>query len=753
MSSQKPAFSIVINTDGRAQTIGATLSSLLHLDYPNFEVCIVIGPTDDGTEAIVQTFGGAFKIARCTERNLSVSRNIGIAMASGDVIAFIDDDAVPEPEWLSDLAADYGDSSVGAVGGFVYDHTGVNFQCGFVTVNRLGRPDTSWNRPADELNFPYSESFPHLLGTNASFLKKALLDIGGFDEEYEYFLDETDVCCRIIDGGYRIIQSHAAFVHHKYAPSATRDVGKVVRRWYPLIKNRVYFALKNGINHHSFTDCIKAGIDDVNTWNLSIEYGLAHGYYSQADADRYETESAKAIKDGIERGSRTGRKLLSDETLAKYASPFKKVVTLNPIGGRKNICFISQDYPPGQNGGIARYIHQLATTLGQRGYNIHVITKGVGHDRVDYEAGVWVHRLVPKHFDIPEQTCISPQVVPQHIWNWSNTALRTVEAIDARRGVDIVYAPVWDCEGIAFLDHPNLKLITSLQTTMKHWLQSYTDRKNDENWMRIFGNPILGMEKEIIARSWKIHSISKAIANDVKDLYGLDIDHRVLIAPIGLEDWNTKASPEREGEQINLLFVGRLEKRKGIDILLNIAPQLLTQFPNATLNIVGDDTIPVADTTYRNIFEAENYDKSISERVIFHGRQTEDELISFYRTCSIFIAPSRYESFGLISLEAMMFAKPVVACRTGGMPEVVEDGVTGILAEPGDPASLLSALSKLMSDSAYAKKLGRAGRLRYEQYFTNEAMADYFQPVLRNLDDSYGNLASDLPRVISSRLD
>jgi GT2 family glycosyltransferase len=266
------SFSVVINTDNRLDYLKRTLGGLRYSRYRNFEVCVVAGPTPDGTREYLETLKGDVKVAHCPERILSMSRNIGIAMSSGDVVCFIDDDAVPEPEWLGDLAEAYRDPDVGAAGGFVYDNTGVNFQARYVTTNRLGYP-TDWTVPAPHINFPFALDYPHLLGTNCSFRRSALIEVGGFDEEFEYFLDETDVCCRINDAGYRIAQLSNAFVHHKYAPSHLRDERKIVRNWYPLLKNRIYFGLRNGLNHHSSHEVVEAGLADARGWEHSIEWG------------------------------------------------------------------------------------------------------------------------------------------------------------------------------------------------------------------------------------------------------------------------------------------------------------------------------------------------------------------------------------------------------------------------------------------------------------------------------------------------
>lgn len=721
-------FSVIINTDNRIEYLRRTISGLKYLTYLNFEVCVVSGPTLDGTREYLDGLSDSIKVAYCPLRNLSVSRNIGIAMADGDVVAFIDDDSVPEPEWLADLEIGYQDENVGAVGGFVYDHTGVRFQARYVTTNRRGYT-ADWSTPAPHLNFPYSVDVPHLLGTNCSFRRSAMLEIGGFDEEYEYFLDETDVCCRLNDAGYDIVQLPNAFVHHKYAPSHLRDEKRIVKNWYPLLKNRVYFGMRNGLMHHSVADVIDAGLADVRSWERSILDAAARGIYAPADVERFYAEADKAIQDGMERGA-AAPKYLTSETISKFHTSFQAYPLILPVEERRVFCFVTQDYPPGQNGGIARNISQLARSLAAAGHHVHVLTKARAAESVDYEDGVWVHRIAIRHFAPPEPSPIAPLIVPDHIWNYSQTMLAEISAIDTKRKVDVVYCPLWDCEPLALVLDGRFPSIVALQTTMKFWLDSQLQKAADADWMMRFGEPIIAMERLILNGAPMMHANSRAIVRDIQDRYGIILaPERLYYSPHGMEDWahgsavlsNAKA---KRGE-IRLLFVGRLESRKGIDVLLAAAPTVLEHFPNAVLDIVGDDTIIRPDgRTYKEEFLQLALPETIRKRVIFHGRVEEEDLRAFYRDCDIFVAPSRYESFGLVFLEAMMFGKPVIGCEAGGGPEVVTDGETGILVTPGDIMGLGKAMEALIADVRLRKRMGRAARQDYERRFTDTVMVN-----------------------------
>ena len=95
--------SVVINTYNRSAALRQTLLSMAEQRYRDFEVIVVNGPSTDDTETVLQPFAGAIKIAKCPEAQLARSRNIGIVESSGDIVAFIDDDAMPEPNWLIEL--------------------------------------------------------------------------------------------------------------------------------------------------------------------------------------------------------------------------------------------------------------------------------------------------------------------------------------------------------------------------------------------------------------------------------------------------------------------------------------------------------------------------------------------------------------------------------------------------------------------------------------------------------------------------
>ena len=106
-------------------------------------------------------------------------------------------------------------------------------------------------------------------------------------------------------------------------------------------------------------------------------------------------------------------------------------------------------------------------------------------------------------------------------------------------------------------------------------------------------------------------------------------------------------------------------------------------------------------------------DADLKARITFAGELTDDDLMQAYADCDVFVLPSRYESFGLVLTEAMMFGKPVVATRAGGMAEIVEHGGNGYLTEPGDPAALADALRALLASADRRSAFGARSRALY----------------------------------------
>jgi glycogen synthase len=724
--------SVVINSDGRVKSLRNTIESLRYLDYSEFEVCTVYGPTPDGTKELIETYAadGIIKTTACPQRNLSQSRNLGIALSAGQIIAFIDDDAIPEPEWLSQLVARFDDEDVGGAGGFVFDHTGFSYQYRYSACDRLGNAITNLATPPNEYNLPFSDRFPYVQGTNSAFRREVLVSIGGFDEEYEFYLDETDLCCRLVDKGWRIDQIANAAVHHKFLPSHIRNRDRITTNKYPIIKNKIYFSFVNNHGHYSINQVIEDALRFVCAQRNDLEYHVRERGLNPNELETFEEDSSRAWEVGLSRGiSRTRRNRPS--TFFDIAQDFLPFRTKRSEGRRKTFVFFSQSYPPGLTGGNARHTHDIARAIGALGHTVHVFTQGRDFNRVDFEEGVWLHRLVPK--DQVRRPLPTGEILPNRIWNYSATLLEELYRVAKFRRIDVVEGVSWDCECIATVLDGRFPSATNIVTALSHWLDTHVHYRDNPHWMAEFGDPMLKVESYLFTHSPGIVAASHAIAHSIEARYALKFsDSQIGYLPHGIVD--TSGLPRRRpkdlregsnsGERLAVLFVGRLELRKGIDVLLAAVPALLKVHPDAEVWIAGDDTIEIEPgLTAKQKFLVREQCINLYSRVHFLGRVDEEELRWLYANCAVFTAPSQFESFGLVIVEALMFGRPSVASRAGGMSEILEDGVSGVYVEPGSVNELCAALSQLLGDAETRDRMSKAARARFELQFDASVIA------------------------------
>lgn len=724
--SPNPRVSIVISTYNRATSLRLTLDSFRWLDYDNFEVVVVNGPSTDETAAVLTDFAGQIKVVQCPERNLSMSRNLGIAAASGDLVAFIDDDAYPDPGWLNGVVPAFDDPEVAAAGGPVVGHTGYWLQARYSLANSLG---DAWLEFGEYLgdwwSSPLSDVFVYTIGTNSVFRRDRLVAIGGFDEEFEYYLDETDVCRRLIDCGWAVRATPAGVVHHKFLPSDVRTPGRATKNRWPVIKNKTYFALKHGLRFHSFAEVGRNLSDFVGTQRAEVERDVLAGLLTDDDCAQFEVDVVSASDAGFARFRSGADRTRARSWFDERAQAFRPFTTLLVRDQKLTVCYLINEWPPDQLNGIARVVHTKATGLAARGHVVHVFTRGAGHPRVDLEAGVWVHRVPPVHHSIPEGV-----VIPQHLWDHASSLHDELVRMSNERSIDVVEAPNWDAQGLPTILSGRFTTVLSLNTPLATLVRM--DARADPSHPGTAD--AIAAEKLCYESADAFVANSPAVVDEVEDLYRIQFDRsRLEVVLLGLERPDLTLTA-RHDNCVEVLFVGRLEPRKGIDLLLEVIPGLAAAHPHVRFTIVGNDAIVGPDgSTARESFERSAAGAVLTDRVVFTGILDDVEVARRYASCDVFVAPSRFESFGLILVEAMMFGKPVVGSDTGGMRHIVDDGVEGYLVPPGDAVALRRALDRLIRSPELRERMGQRALERYERDFRAVRMVETMEAYYRSL--------------------
>lgn len=225
--TQAAAVSVVVVSRERPAALRRCLIGLSQLRYYPFEIVVV---ADAAGRAILREIPQAahIKAVAFDDANISEARNLGIAHSDGDIVAFIDDDAVPEPSWLAHLAAPFQLPEVAAAGGFVRGRNGISWQWRAQTVDRTG---LSRSLDVDPLQPTLLTASPdhgvRTQGTNMAVRRDILVEMNGFDPNYRFFLDETDLNLRLAARGACTAIVPLAEVHHGYAASGRRRADRV----------------------------------------------------------------------------------------------------------------------------------------------------------------------------------------------------------------------------------------------------------------------------------------------------------------------------------------------------------------------------------------------------------------------------------------------------------------------------------------------------------------------------------------------
>ena len=260
----------------------------------------------------------------------------------------------------------------------------------------------------------------------------------------------------------------------------------------------------------------------------------------------------------------------------------------------------------------------------------------------------------------------------------------------------------------------------------------------------------LGLYDRLDRAAWRRFARLVAVSEDIReDALASGCDPRRVVTVHNALDAAAVRRRARAGPSAPLpgdagariAVVGRLAPEKDHATLLAAARIVVAERPDTTFLLAGDGPL-------RGELEARIQALGLGERV--HVLGYREDAVAILAACAMLALPSRYEPCGRVLLETMAVGRPIVATRVGGVPELVEDGVTGVLVGPGDPRAFAEALLRLRADPAYAGRLGTAGRRRVERRFEVVAAAAQYAAVYREVLATSGHRAQG-HRVSRSR--
>nr|WP_319947331.1 glycosyltransferase family 2 protein [uncultured Shimia sp.] len=366
---------VIIVSRARPDALVRCLTGIAQQYYSPFEVVVV---TDPAGEAAVEDskFADVVKLVHFDQENISEARNLGIAHAAGDVVAFIDDDAVPEPTWLMHLVAPFSESEVSASGGYVRGRNGISFQWTAQTVDAGGRTSPL---EVDQENPTVLTGFGGRAikteGTNMAFRRDVLVKMGGFDPSFRYFLDETDLNLRLASQGLATAVVPLAQVHHGFLENATRKTNRAPRDLFEIGASLAVF-----LNKHCPSDQKEAVWSEFQSdQRRRVLRYMVDGSLEPRDVRRLLARLVDGYRAGLERAF--GSLPVIETPKSPFAAfPANSTLPGTVLSGRR---------------WQRRRLRQEAENLVQKGHvvSLFLFSATSLYHRVQFTpAGVWEHR-------------------------------------------------------------------------------------------------------------------------------------------------------------------------------------------------------------------------------------------------------------------------------------------------------------------------------------------------------------------------
>lgn len=361
-----------------------------------------------------------------------------------------------------------------------------------------------------------------------------------------------------------------------------------------------------------------------------------------------------------------------------------------------NIAMIqSVPYPPEE--GIGNYVFNLSQELVNRGHSVSVVTRGGLQRDETRDNGLEIIRL----------PCLP--VYPFHVDVHGISVNRFFDQQTDRFDLIHAHTPLTP---VIETSHP---LITTVHTSVVEDIKHVRGWSLRDILMRVTSAV---SSKRLVAgqidAADRITTVSERVSGELDEYYGAD---DATVVGNGVDA--NRFYPNGESSDQYILFVGRLDYPKGVPDLIQ-AGKSIVESSETDLIITGKG--PQRDQLEDLVRELE-----IEDNVTFTGYVPRDEQIRLYQNATAYVLPSHYEGLPTVLLEAMACGAPVIATKVGGCPEVIEDGVNGLLVAPGDLSALSDAIETVVNDTELREQLGTNARQTIVDQYTWDKITDKFE--------------------------
>jgi glycosyltransferase involved in cell wall biosynthesis len=394
-----------------------------------------------------------------------------------------------------------------------------------------------------------------------------------------------------------------------------------------------------------------------------------------------------------------------------------------------HVALVCRWYPPYSGfGGVAMHNYYLARALVQAGHRVSVIAArwSKAPPALEERDGVVVHRLLSEHRSWLHRLPVLGRHARAYVqWAYSRQVAKALRDLERCDRPDVVEFADIEAEGYAYLRGRRCCPVVIRCHTPAFVLHRYY-QPQERPWRT---ERIEAREKLCIRQADALTAPSRHMARTIETECTLQ-EGRVAVIPNALDVEPFLAvqrpvkGPPPGGEGPVVLHVGRLDRGKGIGVLAEAIPQVLSRVPGARFVFLGEDRPDGQGGTWGSRLDREFRNRNVRDRIQLLGGMGQPELVGWYGRADVAVVPSLiYESFSYTCAQAAAAGLPVVASRIGGIPETIPDKVAGLITEPGSAGEVADALVRLVGDRDLCRSLGSAGRDKAVREFNAPAVA------------------------------
>ena len=393
-----------------------------------------------------------------------------------------------------------------------------------------------------------------------------------------------------------------------------------------------------------------------------------------------------------------------------------------PFAGALRVCLVSEEYPPDTGGGgIGTYTELLAQGLGDAGHEVVVLARAETVPTTTTFGRVTVQRLLPGALGWVPWPIRSRLSRSLKIAAWAVAVRQALVSLTRERPVDVVESPEYFAQSVALaLRGLSVPTVVKLHTPtyLCDQLNGYPSGSGRRaTW---FGERA---ERRATRHATLVTSPSASLLAEVSERWGLDPSRtRVVPNPLDGDLFSDTRTISRADDLV--LYVGRLEPRKGVEVLADAMAKVRNMRPGVRVRFIGrDQPSGVSGVTMaQKLRSAIEGAGGVFRQVIFDDAVKREELPAAYAGAAIAVVPSLYENFPYTCLEAMASGCAVIGSRVGGISEIIEDGVDGLLVEPGSPEEMTRSIVRLIDEPGLCVRLAGQARETVRERFSVAAV-------------------------------